>query len=256
MCTQGANYGADLDLTSLVIGADYNMAEGSKVGAYATFGTGDVDGKGAGHNVKNDVDTYGFGIYGSAKLVSGVSILSDVGYTVAQNEFKGIVNADADMKVFTAGANVKYTFNTQVADISPFVGARYTSFNLESYAVKSAKGIVAYTDADTAHIFSIPVGFDLSKQITAGEWNVKPAFTAKVTFNTGDKTVSSSTQFTGVKKKNTLNLDAEVMDDVTYSVGASVSATKGAATFGAGLSYTGSSETNELSAQIGARYTF
>lgn len=145
---------------------------------------------------------------------------------------------------------------TQVADISPFVGARYTSFNLESYAVKSAKGIVAYTDADTAHIFSIPVGFDLSKQITAGEWNVKPAFTAKVTFNTGDKTVSSSTQFTGVKKKNTLNLDAEVMDDVTYSVGASVSATKGAATFGAGLSYTGSSETNELSAQIGARYTF
>ena len=251
---QGANYGADLDLASLVIGADYNMAEGSKVGAYATFGTGDVDGKGAGHNVKNDVDTYGFGIYGSAKLASGVSILSDVGYTVAQNEFKGIVNADADMKVFTAGANVKYTFNTQVADISPFVGARYTSFNLESYAVKSAKGIVAYTDADTAHIFSIPVGFDLSKQITAGEWNVKPAFTAKVTFNTGDKTVSSSTQFTGVK--NALNLDAEVMDDVTYSVGASVSATKGAATFGAGLSYTGSSETNELSAQIGARYTF
>ena len=254
MCTQGANYGADLDLTSLVIGADYNMAEGSKVGAYATFGTGDVDGKGAGHNVKNDVDTYGFGIYGSAKLASGVSILSDVGYTVAQNEFKGIVNADADMKVFTAGANVKYTFNTQVADISPFVGARYTSFNLESYAVKSAKGIVAYADADTAHIFSIPVGFDLSKQITAGEWNVKPAFTAKVTFNTGDKTVSSSTQFTGVK--NALNLDAEVMDDVTYSVGASVSAAKGAATFGAGLSYTGSSETNELSAQIGARYTF
>ena len=251
---QGANYGADLDLTSLVIGADYNMAEGSKVGAYATFGTGDVDGKGAGHNVKNDVDTYGFGIYGSAKLASGVSILSDVGYTVAQNEFKGIVNADADMKVFTAGANVKYTFNTQVADISPFVGARYTSFNLESYAVKSTKGIVANTDADTAHIFSIPVGFDLSKQITAGEWNVKPAFTAKVTFNTGDKTVSSSTQFTGVK--NTLNLDAEVMDDVTYSVGASVSAAKGAATFGAGLSYTGSSETNELSAQIGARYTF
>ena len=251
---QGANYGADLDLTSLVIGADYNMTEGSKVGAYATFGTGDVDGKGAGHNVKNDVDTYGFGIYGSAKLASGVSILSDVGYTVAQNEFKGIVNADADMKVFTAGANVKYTFNTQVADISPFVGARYTSFNLESYAVKSAKGIVAYTDADTAHIFSIPVGFDLSKQITAGEWNVKPAFTAKVTFNTGDKTVSSSTQFTGVK--NALNLDAEVMDDVTYSVGASVSAAKGAATFGAGLSYTGSSETNELSAQIGARYTF
>ena len=251
---QGANYGADLDLTSLVIGADYNMTEGSKVGAYATFGTGDVDGKGAGHNVKNDVDTYGFGIYGSTKLASGVSILSDVGYTVAQNEFKGIVNADADMKVFTAGANVKYTFNTQVADISPFVGARYTSFNLESYAVKSAKGIVAYADADTAHIFSIPVGFDLSKQITAGEWNVKPAFTAKVTFNTGDKTVSSSTQFTGVK--NTLNLDAEVMDDVTYSVGASVSAAKGAATFGAGLSYTGSSETNELSAQIGARYTF
>ena len=254
MCTQGANYGADLDLTSLIIGADYGIAEGSKVGGYATFGTGDVDGKGAGHNVKNDVDTYGFGIYGSTKLASGVSILSDVGYTVAQNEFKGIVNADADMKVFTAGANVKYTFNTQVADISPFVGARYTSFNLESYAVKSAKGIVAYTDADTAHIFSIPVGFDLSKQIAAGEWNVKPAFTAKVTFNTGDKTVSSSTQFTGVK--NTLNLDAEVMDDVTYSVGASVSAAKGAATFGAGLSYTGSSETNELSAQIGARYTF
>lgn len=53
-----------------------------------------------------------------------------------------------------------------------------------------------------------------------------------------------------------MNLDAEVMDDVTYSVGASVSATKGAATFGAGFSYTGSSETDELSAQIGARYTF
>lgn len=252
--TQGATYGADLDLTSLVIGADYGIAEGSKIGAYASFGTGDVDGKGAGHNVKNDVDTYGFGIYGSTKLASGVSILSDVGYTVAQNEFKGIVSADADMKVFTAGANVKYTFNTHIADITPFVGARYTSFNLESYAVKSAKGIVANTDADTAHIFSIPVGFDLSKQIAAGEWNVKPALTAKVTFNTGDKTVSSSTQFTGVK--NALNLDAEVMDDVTYSVGASVSATKGAATFGAGLSYTGSSETNELSAQVGARYTF
>lgn len=251
---QGTTYGSDLDLTSLVIGADYGIAEGSKIGAYASFGTGDVDGKGAGHNVKNDVDTYGFGIYGSTKLASGVSILSDVGYTVAQNEFKGIVSADADMKVFTAGANVKYTFNTQVADITPFVGARYTSFNLESYAVKSAKGIVANTDADTAHIFSIPVGFDLSKQIAAGEWNVKPALTAKVTFNTGDKTVSSSTQFTGVK--NALNLDAEVMDDVTYSVGASVSATKGAATFGAGLSYTGSSETNELSAQVGARYTF
>ena len=66
--------------------------------------------------------------------------------------------------------------------------------------------------------------------------------------------MSSQTKFTGAKK--CVNLEAQVLDDITYSVGLGIDANKGALSICAGFGYTISSDSKAMNAQATARYTF
>ena len=61
---EGADYGVDMDLYGLALGADYTLANGVRIGAMFNVGSGDADGNGVASGVSNDFDYYGFGVYG------------------------------------------------------------------------------------------------------------------------------------------------------------------------------------------------
>ena len=84
---QGVDYGVDVDLYGVALGADYTLSNGITFGAMFNVGSGDIDGEGTAAAVSNDFDYYGFGIYGGY-AVGPFSVIGDVSYTVADNEIE------------------------------------------------------------------------------------------------------------------------------------------------------------------------
>lgn len=46
--------------------------------------------------------------------------------------------------------------------------------DLDGYSVKGADGMIADTSSDSMDVFSIPLGVTLSKDFSAGAWQLKP----------------------------------------------------------------------------------
>ena len=83
---EGADYGVDMDLYGLALGADYTLANGVRIGAMFNVGSGDADGNGVASGVSNDFDYYGFGVYGGYTM-GALSVVADVTYTAVDNDF-------------------------------------------------------------------------------------------------------------------------------------------------------------------------
>ncbi|MGN0894159.1 MAG: autotransporter outer membrane beta-barrel domain-containing protein, partial [Succinivibrio sp.] len=257
---EGVDYGADVDLAGIVVGADFTTDKGARLGAFFNLGSGSADGKGVGSSIDNDFDYYGLGFYAGTKLVDNFELLGDFSFSQISNELKqnvatyGALEGDADMTAISAGILAKYTFNAKVLDVSPYIGVRYSRYDLDSYNVKSYLGTIATTDSKVQNVLSIPVGVGISKTFSNGDWTIKPAADVKLTFNSGDKDVDSVTYFTGAPHGS--NLSTEVLDDITYGVSAKVDAQYGATTLGIGINYVGSDNTSEFGLGANARYTF
>ena len=140
-------------------------------------------------------------------------------------------------------------------DVTPHVGLRYTSLDLDDYDVDSSYGVIASTDADRANVFSIPVGVTLSSDIDAGAWTVKPALDLQVTANTGDTEFDTDTTFSGANRA--ASLSAEILDDWTYGATLGIEAQYNKAlSLGVNVSYVGSENANELGVTGNVRYAF
>lgn len=252
---QGVDYGVDLDLYGVALGADYTFAQGFRAGAMFNIGSGDADGQGAGSAVSNDFDYWSLGIYGGYKY-EDFSVTADLTYTAIDNDMdastsQGKVNADMDADVVSAGLTAQYKFGLDVVDVTPHVGMRYTYIDIDDYSVDG----IASSDVDNISVFSIPFGVSFSKDIaTASGWNVKPALDLTVTVNTGDDEVDSNVRFNGVDM--TTNLSTEFIDDVTYGATVGLQVQKDSFQFGLGVNYTGSENTDEYGVAANARFTF
>ncbi len=260
---QGVDYGADVDLYGVALGADYTFAQGFRAGAMFNIGSGDADGQGAGSAVSNDFDYWGASIYGGYSY-GNFSLSAYVGYTVVDNDIDGHtaldgynkLEASTDSTALTVGVNAQYKFEFAALDVTPHIGARFTKLDLDDYDVKSNGAKIAESDQDSMNIFSIPVGVVLSKDFaTASGWNIKPALDLVVTANTGDDEMDSDLDFVGISNLTT-SMSTEVIDSFTYGANASVQLQKDAFQFGLGVNYTGSDNTDELGVVANARFTF
>lgn len=255
----GVDYGVDMDLYGAALGVDYTTANDLRFGAYFNIGSGDADGQGAASNVSNDFDYWGVGLYGGMSF-NQFALTADLGYTQVSNDIDGNTalgsgNADPDSAAFTVGLTAQYTFETSMLDVTPHVGLRYTSLELDDYDVDSSYGVIASTDADRANVFSIPVGVTLSSDIDAGAWTVKPALDLQVTANTGDTEFDTDTTFSGANRA--ASLSAEILDDWTYGATLGIEAQYNKAlSLGVNVSYVGSENANELGVTGNVRYAF
>ena len=255
---QGVDYGADINLYGLALGADFTTESGVRVGALFNLGSGDADGQGVGSTVSNDFDYFGFTLYAGATF-GNFALTADAGFTQLSNDleqvsYMGTLKADTDTTVTSVGLRGEYLFATPWVDVVPHLGVRYTSLDMDSYDVHSDAGVLASTDADSIQVFSIPFGVTFSKDMAMGNWLVKPVFDLTLTANTGDDEIDSTTTFTGMQS---VALSTEIMDSFTYGATLGINAQyQESFSFGLNVGYTGSSSADEFGVNANARYTF
>ena len=250
---EGASYGSDVDLGGVAFGAD-TVNGNMRFGAVFNIGSGDSEGKGQGNGLKDEFDYYGFGIY-SAMGFGNLALVGDASMTVISHDVEGLgLRGKADTTAVTMGITGQYTVATPAVDVTPHLGARFIRLNTDSYDLVGADGAIATTDFDVQNVFSVPLGVTLSKGFVTGGWTLAPSADLTVTFNAGDTEAKSTTTFSGIA--HGINMNTEVLDEVTYGLTLGLGAQYGAFGTSFGINYTGSSNTDSLGVNAQARYMF
>ena len=198
---EGVDYGVDMDLYGVALGADYTLANGLRFGAMFNVGSGDADGQGAGSAVSNDFDYYGFGAF-VGYTMGAFSVVGDVSYTAVDNDVEANlpfdkVGASLDSTNFSVGVTGKYELDFNGLSVAPHAGLRYSSIDIDDYSVDGQE-TYAHFSAQSMDVFSIPVGVTIAKDIVAGSWTVKPSFDLTLTGNFGDDEFEGDVNWEGV----------------------------------------------------------
>ena len=263
---EGADYGVDMDLYGLALGADYTLANGVRIGAMFNVGSGDADGNGVASGVSNDFDYYGFGVYGGYTM-GALSVVADVTYTAVDNDFDsstGLTNyskleGSADSDALSIGVTGQYEFATQSMTVTPHAGLRFTKVSMDDYTVKAGGTNIADFEADDMNVFSIPVGVTFASEFTSGDWSVQPSLDVTLTANAGDTDLDGDSRWLGTDNgfgEMTYGVSTEVLDDFTYGATLGIAAKTGGFSLGLGVNYTGSSNVDEFGVNANARFVF
>ena len=172
--------GVDADLFGVAVGSDFMVADALRLGVAFNVGSGESDSEGDLASTSNDFDFLGAGIYGGYEY-GALAIMADLGYTMVssdidQSNAAGALSADIDSTVFSVGVQGKYTFDVSGFDIAPHLGVRYTRVDVEDYTVS---GVIDGDSIDQS-LVTFPVGVTFSKDIAAGDWDVKPVLDLSV----------------------------------------------------------------------------
>ena len=260
---QGADYGVDMDLYGVALGADYTLANGLRFGAMFNVGSGDADGQGAGSAVSNDFDYYGFGAF-VGYTMGAFSVVGDVSYTAVDNDVEANlgfdkVGASLDSTNLSVGVTGKYALDLNGVSVTPHAGLRYSSIDIDDYSVDGEQ-TYAHFSSQSMDVFSIPVGVTVAKDIVAGSWTVKPSFDLTLTGNFGDDEFEGDVNWEGISnhvtQTSTEVFSTEVLDNFTYGATLGVAAQTGNFSLGLGVNYTGSSNVDEFGVQANARFVF
>ena len=256
---QGVDYGVNVDLYGVALGADYTLANGISFGAMFNVGSGEVDGEGAASPVSNDFDYYGFGAY-AGYTMGQFSVVGDVSYTVADNEVEASTSVDhigaqMDSTNLSLGVTGKYELSFNGVNVTPHVGLRYSNIDLDDYTI-NGEDVIASADSDKLNLFSIPVGVTIAKEFKGESWTVAPSLDLTLTGQFGDDELDGSVSWAGVENLST-NTTTEVFDNFTYGATLGVEAQSvGGVALGINVGYTGSSNVDEFGVNANARFTF
>ncbi len=254
------SYGSDMDLYGLNAGAELSLTPNIKVGVVANVGTGSADGNGMASGVSNDFDYYGAGAYVAANM-DNVSVVGDVSYSKVSNDISANTSVDhldtsLDSTNLSVGVTGKLDLNVGGTKVSPYVGLRYQRLDLDDYGVRGKQnGQIANYQNDTTELWSVPFGVAISKDyITDTGWQLRPSLDLHLKANLGDDDASGKVSWLGTNAVQ--NVSSEVVDPFSYGVNAGFSAKNGNFSLGAGVSYTGSENTNEVAVQANVRFDF
>ena len=256
---QGVDYGVNVDLYGVALGADFTLANGMTFGAMFNVGSGEVDGEGAASPVSNDFDYYGFGAYAGYTL-GQFSVVGDISYTVADNEVEASTSVDhigaqMDSTNLSVGVTGKYELSFNGVNVTPHVGLRFSNIDLDDYTIDGNE-VVASADSDKLNLFSIPVGVTIAKEFKGESWTVAPSFDLTLTGQFGDDELDGSVSWAGVSNLST-DTTTEVFDNFTYGATLGIEAQSvGGVALGINVGYTGSSNVDEFGVKANARFTF
>lgn len=254
------SYGSDMDLYGLNAGAELSLTPNIKVGVVANVGTGSADGNGMASGVSNDFDYYGAGAYVAANM-DNVTVVGDVSYSKVSNDISANTSVDhldtsLDSTNLSVGVTGKLDLNVGGTKVSPYIGLRYQRLDLDDYGVRGKQnGQIANYQNDTTELWSVPFGIAISKDyITDTGWQLRPSLDLHLKANLGDDDASGKVSWLGTNAVQ--NVSSEVVDPFSYGVNAGFSAKNGNFSLGAGVSYTGSENTDEVAVQANLRYDF
>lgn len=261
--SDGLSYGTRVRLTDFAIGADYTLNNGSRLGAYFHTGNGKSTGKGLASHTDGDLKYYGAGLYGKYSY-NNFSLLADVSYNKITDDVDtdlGLqsysrASASVDTYMVKAGLTGQYNFNVNTVSVIPHAGVRYTTLESDDYSVQANGLYIANVKSDRTKVVSFPVGVTVEKAFNVGQtdWKVKPAVDLGVNFNTGDTDASYKTTFIGA---NEASLNAEIADSVVYTAGAGLKFShQKNADIEAGVVYTASENTNDVTFHVNGSYQF
>ena len=176
---QGLDYGVNVDLYGVALGADYTLANGITFGAMFNVGSGEVDGESAASATSNDFDYYGFGLY-AGYTMGQFSVVGDISYTTVDNDLEGStsidrIGASMDSTNLSIGVTGKYELSFNGVDITPHAGVRFSNIDLDDYTI-DGNDVIAAADSDDMSIFSIPVGVTFAKEFKGETWTMAPSF--------------------------------------------------------------------------------
>lgn len=245
--------GVDADLFGIAVGADFKAAEALRLGVAFNVGSGDSDSEGDLASTSNDFDFLGASIYGGYEY-GALAIMADLGYTMVssdidQSNAAGALSADIDSTVFSVGVQGRYVFDVSGFDITPHLGVRYTRVDIEDYTVS---GVIDGDSIDQS-LVTFPVGVTFSKDIIAGDWDVKPVLDLSVIPAAGDTDVDVDSTFINM---GDVSVNSEIVDSVSFGGKLGIEAEYGS--FGLGLSYQylGSSNVDSHNVMGNVRYSF
>ena len=254
------SYGSDMDLYGLNAGAELSLTPNIKVGAVVNVGTGSADGNGMASGISNDFDYYGAGAYVAANM-DNLTVVGDVSYSKVSNDISANTSVDhldtsLDSTNLSVGVTGKLDLNVAGTKVSPYVGLRYQRLDLDDYGVRGKQnGNIANYQNDTTELWSVPFGVAISKDyITDGGWQLRPSLDLHLKANLGDDDASGKVSWLGTNAVQ--NVSSEVVDPFSYGVNAGFSAKNGNFSLGAGVSYTGSENTDEVAVQANVRFDF
>ncbi|MDO4938109.1 MAG: hypothetical protein Q4E62_09345, partial [Sutterellaceae bacterium] len=228
--TGGQSLHTKTDAYGLVIGGE-GQAGALKFGAAFAAGTGDT--KNNSVAAKDDFEYYGFSVYG--KYDAGlVDILADASATWLKSDLTvgngAAIDTDTTTAVYSIGAQVRKTFDLDVVDVTPFIGADLYHVRGDGYS--AGHGIQVHDSDATAVEF--PIGAEIAKSFeTASGMKVAPKFMFAVVPTVGDKDIDSKVTFANA----TSTYNFTFADDVKLRGRLGVSAQKDNFNFGLQAGY-------------------
>ena len=256
---QGVDYGHDVDMGGMSAGMDFKVAPNVDVGAMVNIGTGQIKGRGAGEGIKNDIEYVGAGVYARAKQ-NRAQVVADVSYNQVKSKLEGQTaigkaTAEHNTHAISAGVTAQYDMDVAGVQVSPHAGVRYTHINTQDHDIKVNNKTTASYQGKDMNVVSLPVGVTVAKKITNGNWSIKPSLDLTVTTNVGDDAHKGNVKWSGIDNLNTAVNNA-VLDKVNVGATAGVQFTNGNFSAGAGVGYTGSENSEDLTVGVNAQYKF
>lgn len=254
---QGSSYGVDVNLYGAVVGADFNVLDGLKIGGVITVGKGDSEGALAAAGASNDFSFYGVGLFGSYDFDKKLKVVGDISYTVLSNDLEfSLDTADKvatslDSTSLSAGIAAQYAMTFKDVEVVPHAGIRYTRVESDDYSVAGAGSY----KGEELSVISIPVGVSVAASFKADDWVFKPSFDVSLSANLGDDSLEGSFKWEAVEDFNS-SVESQLVDDLSYEVSAGVVAQSGAFAGALGVSYSGSSNVDSFGVTASVQYVF
>lgn len=243
-----------LEMGGLVAGADYTTGDWT-FGGLVNAGTGTVRGQGDNGGVKNEVDYYGFELYG-AKRFGDFNLVGQMGYLATSNDLSdgnlGAEVDDLDADVWTVGVRgeMKYALSAKCF-VVPYVGINYLRVGTDGYTTNQGTKV----DSADQNLFTMPIGAAFQGTIASSSgWNWTPSVDVAYVGAFGDREVDvDTTSVTGTVGAVSMDVWSESV--FRARVGLEASKDNFGVGFVAGGSF-GSDDASGFFGQIRARYAF
>lgn len=243
-------YGYKSEMAGATIGMDWAHGNGFTTGAALSFGTGTARGQGNGGGTHNEIDYWGFHLYG-IYTYDPFNLIGHVGYLETSNEISQLgYKGEPDVKTFSAGLRVEKPLAlNETVTVMPHVGLRYLHIDMDSFSA----GGFRY-GADKAGLIQTPVGVALNGSLkTANGMQVKPFIDITITPAFGDRKTDNRFGMEGGCVTDTLS--TRIAGDTLYIARAGVEASHQNHSFGLNIGV-GSGDDGRIDQELMARYRY
>lgn len=153
------------ELNGAIIGKDYIIKDGSKLGMALSFGRGKITSKGNFEKTENEYKYYGLDLYynnefGNYSLIADLGVMRNFG-DITQDNFFGKIGADLDTRVFSLG--ISGESKEKYMGLTPYVGLNMISLITSGFNTENSKGVMFETEKSIQNLLLMPVGVKYSK---------------------------------------------------------------------------------------------